>query len=385
MDQPEDRPAPAAEGRRPPRRAGPAVLRLFGIPVHVSPLWLIFAGLVIAVYGAQLDALRPGLGTVAGYALGGAFVLCLLGSVLVHELGHALAGRRLGVGVRSITLGLLVGHTELEREAPRPRVDALVALAGPAASLGLAVFAGGLALVLPDDAVAVRFATQVAVSNAIIAGFNALPGLPLDGGVVLQAAVWAASGDQHRARRIAGWAGRVLATSCVAAAVGLSTAAGLSLVGLLVAVVMAASIWRGASDAVALGRAGARWQRVDLSRLARPVLPVPSGTPLGEALRRAAEAGLPDAALVVVDAARRPCSVVHDAAAAAVPPERRAAVAVDDLARQVDAHPVGPAEACGGNLLWAVGVDPVGEYLVTAGEDVVGILRVADLDRVLQP
>lgn len=361
------------------RGRGLKVARIFGFPVYLSPSWLVFAVLVTLVYGEQAAGARG-----PGYLLGAGFVLGLLGSVLLHELGHALVSRRLGTGVRGITLELLGGYTELAREAPRPRVEALVSLAGPLASVGVAAVSGAAAYALPDGTPAARFAGQLALSNAVIAVFNLLPGLPLDGGRALQALLWAAGGDPHRARRVAGAAGQALAALCVAGGVALFGGGWLSLVGLLFTVLMAGSIWHGASVAVHHGRAGAWLHLLDVDRLARPVFRVPSGTALGEAMRRAAEAGLEHAALVVVDGDDRARGVVHEAAAAAVPPERWPWISVDTVARRVDPSRAVPAGARGGDVLRAVEADPVGEYLVTSGEDVVGILRVSDLERIAE-
>jgi Zn-dependent protease len=358
---------------------------VLGFPLYLSPSWLVLAALVTFAYGRQLTDSRPQISAGTAYALGAAFVFCLLGSVLLHELGHALASRRLGTGVRGITLELLGGYTEMERDARRPAVEAAVSLAGPVTSLALALAAGAAAWALPGGATVTLFVAQLAVSNGIIAVFNALPGLPLDGGRAMQAAVWALSGDPHVGRRIAGRCGQMLAVACVAAGATLYLFDLIEALGVVFAVLVAGSIWFGATGAVRLGRAGARLHLVEVDRLTRPIFRVPTGTPLGEAQRRAAVAGLSHAALGVVDATEELRAVVNDAAAAAVPDERRDWVAVDDVARSVDLRRAVPAGLRGGDVLRAVEADPVGEYLVTAGEDVVGILRVADLARVLEP
>jgi Zn-dependent protease len=384
MDQHEGRTRRPARRTR-ARRPGLLVGRPFGVPLYLSPSWFILAALITIVYGERVSAVDPDLPGGVGYALGGAFVLCLLGSVLLHELGHALASRRLGTGVRGITLELLGGYTEMERDPPRPAIEAAVSLAGPAASLVVALCTGAAAFALPAGTVAAGFLGQLAVSNAIIAVFNALPGMPLDGGRALLALVWWRTGDLHRGRRVAGRAGQVLAVLSVLAGAGLYLRGDLRPLGLVFAVVIAASVWIGGTAAVRLGRAGARLHLVDVDRLALPIFRVPTGTPLGEARRRAAGAGLSHAALGVVDADERLRAVVSEGAAAAVPAEQRDWVAVDTVARTVDASRALPAGLRGGDVLKAVEDDPVGEYLVTAGEDVVGVLRVADLARFLEP
>src|SRR4029453_9492947 len=117
-----------------------------------------------------------GLADPFGYAVGLGFVVCLLGSVLLHELGHALTARRFGIGGGGITLRLLGGWTEMDRDAPTPRVDALVSLAGPAVSLVLGGLATAATVALPDRTWLGQIAFQLAASNILVAVFNVLPG-----------------------------------------------------------------------------------------------------------------------------------------------------------------------------------------------------------------
>src|SRR6202008_3424263 len=100
------------------------------------------------------------------------------------------------------------GWTEMDRDEPTPRVDALVSLAGAAGSLVLGGMPPAAAVALPDRTAAGQIAFQLAASNVLVAVFNVLPGLPLDGGRALRAAVWALIGDRDRAPEGGGWAGR---------------------------------------------------------------------------------------------------------------------------------------------------------------------------------
>jgi Zn-dependent protease len=363
--------------------------RFLGFPVRLSPSWLVLAALVTVGYGIQADRARPGLSAAAAFALGAGFVLCLLVSVLLHELGHAIASRRLGTGVRGITLELLGGYTEMERDAPRPRVEATVSLAGPAVSFALAVATGVAAAAVPRGTPLAQFLAQVALSNAIIAVFNVLPGLPLDGGRALHALIWAVTGDRHRGRRVAGYTGLGLAFVVAVAAGGLWLVGWLLPIGAVFGLVVAWSIATGGASAVRLGRAGARLHLLAVDRLARPIFGVPAGTTVGEAYRMAASgrAGPVAGEVVfgVVDPDGRLWAVVPEGEDTTVPPERREVVALDTVARLVDAYRSVPAGLTGDDVLRAVEADPVGDYLVTSGEDVVGILRVADVARVLDP
>jgi Zn-dependent protease len=358
--------------------------RVLGIPLHLNPSMLILAVLVTVVYGGFVrDELR--LSPLAGYAVGFGFVLCLLGSVLLHELGHALTARRYGIGVRGITLELLGGFTEMDRDAPNPKVDVLVSLAGPAVSLVLGAVATGLTLVLPDGTLAGQLAFQLAVSNVVVAVFNVLPGLPLDGGRALRAGVWALTKDRHRGTEIAGWAGRGIAALCASVVVLLALRGVVTAFGTLFLVLVAFTVWQGAGQSIRLARISRRFPMIDLGRLARPLLPVPTGTPLAEAQRRGDADARHDPALGVADASGRLVALVDRTAADAVPPERRPWISVDAVSRTLDGLPCIPLGLTGEQVVRAVQANPGAQYLVTAGEDVVGVLHVADLAQLLEP
>ncbi|MDG4831154.1 site-2 protease family protein [Solwaraspora sp. WMMD1047] len=366
------------------RRPGIAVGRALGVPVHLNASMFLLAVLVTVMYGEfvrrQLD-----LSQLTAYLVGFGFVVCLLGSVLLHELGHALTARRYGIGVRGITLELLGGYTEMDRDAPNPRVDLLVSLAGPAVSLVLGLAAAVTTLLLPDRTLINQLAFQLAVSNLIVAVFNLLPGLPLDGGRALRATVWAISRDRHRGTEVAGWVGRVVAAGTAALVVLLTTAGLLQPIGLALMLLVAFTLWQGAGQSIRVARISRRFPMVDLARLARPVFPVPSGTPLAEAQRRGAAAGSQAATLGVADSSGRLVALVDRVAAEAVPVERRPWVAVDTVARGLGGVPRIALGLRGEQVLHAVQSNPGPQYLVTSGEDVVGVLHIADLAQVLEP
>jgi Zn-dependent protease len=357
--------------------------RVLGIPLHLNPSMLLLAVLVTVVYGGFVQS-QLALPPAVGYSIGFGFVVCLLGSVLLHELGHALTARRFGIGVRGITLELLGGYTEMDRDAPDPRVDALVSLAGPAVSLILGGLAGVAAYLLPDRTVLGQIAFQLAASNLLVAVFNALPGLPLDGGRALRALVWALLRDRNRATVVAGWAGRLVALATGVVVVLLYRLNLLTLFGLVFILLVVFTLWQGAGQSIRLARMTIRFPLVDLAALARPVLSVPSGTPLAEAQRQRA-AGPRDAALAVADSSGKLVALVDSYAAGKVPPDRRPWVAVDSVARNVAALPALRSDLTGEQVVRAVQAHPGERYLVVSGEDVVGVLDVTDLAAVLEP
>jgi Zn-dependent protease len=389
MDEYRSAPAPAPPAVRPqPRERGAGIPlgRLVGVPIYLAPSWLLLAALITLTYGQFLTSRRE-LPLSTGFAVGFGFVVCLLISVLLHELGHAITSRRSGIGVRGITLEMLGGYTEMEREAPRPGVELYVSLAGPVVSLALGLLAAGAAVLLPPGGIAETFAFQLALSNIVVAVFNALPGLPLDGGRALQAVVWKASGDANLGRRVAGWAGRFLAVATAVVVLLLRFWWHVldGYFGVVFTVLVAITMWVGAGQAIRHGKVAASLPPFSARELARPVVAVSATTPLAEADRIAAMSNQQHPVIAVVDGAGGLVGFVHGASARAVPAERRPWVPVGDVARRIDVQHVLVGDLRGTDLLQAIRDDPGGDYLVVSGEDVHGVLRGAELVSLVEP
>ena len=187
------------------------IARIAGIPVGISPLWLIIVALITWSLGAgYYPGQVHGIAPLASYALGLASALLLFASILAHEFGHALVARRRGVEIEEIDLWLLGGVARM-RGRPQSANDELsFALAGPAVTAVVAAAFAGLALLLPSSAPAalralVRYQAEV---NLLILGFNLVPAFPLDGGRVARALLWRRSGDIAQATDTAAGLGR---------------------------------------------------------------------------------------------------------------------------------------------------------------------------------
>lgn len=376
---------------RPPAAPRPGGLRLgrvLGIPVYLRWSWLLLATVVVVLYAEVLTATLPQLDQTGRYAFAVGFVLCLLLSVLLHEIGHALVARHYGIPVRAITLEVLGGYTEMETDSPHPRADLLVSIIGPIVSAVLGGAALGAFLVWPDGepggGVMRQLVFQLAVSNLLVAAFNALPGLPLDGGRAVRALVWRATGNRHTGTSVAGWFGRGLAVALVVAAAVLAGGIRTGLATPLLLLLLAGTMWQGASVAILQGRIFSRLPRLRVRELRRPVVAVPTGTPLAEAARRVAESSLPDPAVAVADSGGRLVALVHGPSAAAVPAERRPWVPIDSVARAIDPGVALSIELAGEEIIRAIRAHPAPDYLVVDGAQVVGVLRVADLDKALK-
>jgi Zn-dependent protease len=360
--------------------------RVLGVPVYLRYSWILLAIVVVILYAGIVDTMLPQLAPAGRYAFAVGFVLALLLSVLLHEIGHALVARHYGIPVRAIMLEVLGGYTEMENDSPHPRADLLVSSIGPIVSGVL----GGAALatyqVLPHGTVVSQLAFQLAWSNLIVAAFNALPGLPLDGGRALRALVWWASGNRDTATQVAGWVGRVLALGLFGTGLVLSwTATRVNIGTLVLLLLIAATMWQGASLAIVQGRIAARIPRLRVRELTRPIVTVPSGTPLAEAQRRVAASEWPDAAVAITESSGRVVAIVHEESATAVPADRRPWVPVDSVARSIGPGRVLALDLTGEDVMQAVRANPAPSYLVVSGAEVVGVLRTADLAMVLAP
>ena len=185
--------------------------RIAGIPVGISPWWLVIVALFTWSLGSSyFPSEVKGIAPLASYGLGLASVLLLFASILAHEFGHALVARRRGVEVEEIDLWLLGGVSRM-RGQPKTADDELAyAFAGPAVTAAIALVFGLAWLLLPSTAPrAVRaLIVYEGEVNAAIFLFNLIPAFPLDGGRILRAALWRHTGDIHRATETAARIGR---------------------------------------------------------------------------------------------------------------------------------------------------------------------------------
>ncbi|MFK8845645.1 site-2 protease family protein [Streptomyces sp. Ac-502] len=382
------RPAKGGQGRR----TGGGILmgRPFGVPVYVAPSWFVVAALITWVFGGQLERILPELGS-ARYLVSLFFAVAFYASVLVHELAHTVAALRFKLPVRRIQLQFFGGVSEIEKESETPGREFILAFVGPLLSLVLAgVFYGGMKVVEPGTVPGVLLAGLM-ISNLIVAVFNLLPGLPLDGGRMLRAVVWKLTGKPMTGTVAAAWVGRALAVSVLIGLPLLTHTGALgnaptdfggadSITDALLAAILAAIIWTGAGNSLRMARLRERLPALQARTLTRRAVPVEADTPLSEALRRANDAGA--RALVVVDRVGRPTAVVRETAIVGVPEHRRPWVAVSGLAQDLKDGMRVSAELAGEDLLDYLRATPATEYLVVeeTGE-IYGVLSTADVER----
>lgn len=202
-------------------KSGVSIGKIFGITIKIDWSWLFIFFLItwnLAIVFGQFHSewslqLRWGVALVAS--------ILFFASVLVHELAHSLVAKAQNVPVRSITLFLFGGVSNIQRHPPSPRAEFLITIVGPLSSfiLGfLFILASGTAQLTADPTTAIGNLGPVPTLlmwlgsiNIILAIFNLIPGFPLDGGRVLRSILWGLTDNLRRATRWASWVGQTIA------------------------------------------------------------------------------------------------------------------------------------------------------------------------------
>jgi Zn-dependent protease/predicted transcriptional regulator len=178
--------------------------RIAGVPIGLSWTWIPVFGLFVWSLAASVfPSTNPGLGSGTYVTMAVAAAILFFGSLLLHELGHALRARREGVEIVSITLWLLGGVARFRGRFPSAGAEFRIAIAGPLVTAGLAASFIALAVLTHLGAALDGVFAWLGYVNLLLLVFNLLPALPLDGGRILRSALWQARGDLSWATRIA--------------------------------------------------------------------------------------------------------------------------------------------------------------------------------------
>ncbi|MFH5822727.1 site-2 protease family protein [Georgenia sp. AZ-5] len=349
--------------------------RVGGTPVVLAPSWLLIAAVLMLIYFPTVRAWVPRAPTGTVVLTTVAFVVMLFVSVLVHEFAHGLTARRFGVHPREYVATFWGGHTSFTQELPTAGASAVVSAAGPAANAALAGLAWLATSLLELDITAWLVLAGAVFSNLLVAGFNLLPGLPLDGGRVLEALVWAVTGDRARGTVVAAWGGRVVVVAVAAWFLlePLTRGSRPSVTTLLWVAVLGSFVWSGAGrslEAAALQRSA---RDLDLRALAAPAVTLPAAAPLAEA-----DGAIAGGAAVVLQQDGLPVGLVDPAAAARVPWKQRPVTPLHAVARALRPEQV-VSQLAGPEALDAVArAQRHGPAVVlTAAGVVVGVAEVA--------
>ena len=361
---------------------GLLVGRPFGVPIYISASWLLFVAFITVQFAPSVAGAVPGIGA-GRFVVAAAFGVFLGVSVLAHEVAHCVVARRFGIPIERISLSFLAGHSTLAREPETPARSAAVAVAGPATNLVIGACAFLAFTRLPDGSIPLVLAAGLAWSNLLVGVYNLLPGLPLDGGQLLRAAVWRVTRNPRTGTIGAAWAGRVIAVGTAALGLYLvstrQTNAQLSAVW---AMLIGAMLWVSSTQVLRQQAIRDRLPGISARALSRSSISVLADLPLAEAVRRAQEAHAQG--IVIVDGEGRPTGVVREAAVTAMPAPRRPWVSAGSVARHVSTSELIDSSWSGEELLVRLQMAAASEYVVVdpAGA-IFGVLAAADVARAL--
>lgn len=371
-------------------RGGIKLGRPFGVPLVLAPSWFLFAALIVWFFAPQVQVRVPG---AASYLVASAYAVLLLVSVLLHEVAHALAAKSAGLRVTGIVLNVWGGHTSFHDTGVGPGRSLVIAVVGPVTNgvIALLAWQGGRVLAQQpgDPGVVGLLLGALTLTNLLLAVFNLLPGLPLDGGHALEAVVWKLRGDRLTGTVVAGWVGRGLAVAVLVLAVALPRLMGwrTSLTEVVWAGLVSALLWQGASSGLQYARQRRRVPSLSARTLQRPAIGVSARATVEEVVRSARAAidagatrgGGRDLEVVLVTDDGVPVAVVDTAALSAVPLERRTSLGAGATARALPPRAWLPADLAGEELLEAVTARP-GEHVVVDGAGrIQGLLTTGDV------
>ncbi|GIG37518.1 peptidase M50 [Cellulomonas pakistanensis] len=356
-----------------------------GTPVVLSPSSLLVVAVIALVFAPSVRYRAPGLGTGSTYVVALVVGLLLLLSVLVHELAHGLTARARGLQVREYALTLVGGHTAFHGRIT-PLTEGVVAVVGPVANLALAGVFWVVAQGVDPFGLPALVLFAAAYSNAFVGLFNLVPGLPLDGGMVLESIVWGATGDRRRGSLVAGWVGRVFAVGFAAWVILLPMLRGgrPDLWAVAWAAIVGAFLWSGASEAIKGARAGRAVDALHVGAVGTRAVGVPATAVLAEADAARGRAGADAVVLLAPDG--RPAAYVDPQAANAVAAADRARVPLTAVAVTLPAGAVVDADLRGPELVRAVAATAQFSPVVAAVRDgqVVALVRSADVAAALR-
>jgi Zn-dependent protease len=185
---------------------------LAGIPLRVHWNWFPIALVVALSFSVGYFPLRsPDWSRNVYWIVGFTTTSLFFASVLIHELAHALMATREGVKVNNITLFIFGGAAHLDNEPPSAGADFRIVIAGPLSSISLGFLfflSANASAGIPTLHEVCRYLSYM---NFMLAGFNLIPGFPLDGGRILRAILWKITGSMQKATRMAALGGYLVA------------------------------------------------------------------------------------------------------------------------------------------------------------------------------
>lgn len=345
---------------------------LLGVPVLLARSWFLIAAVITLLFAPTVQGIAPRLGAAA-YLVAFGYAILLFASVVVHEVAHAAAARAFGMPAKHIVINLWGGHTQFETDATSPGRSFVVAVVGPLSNAALAVLALPLMLTTTRGSLGFLMLYAFVFTNGLVAVFNLVPGLPLDGGRMLEAGIWKVTGDRNTGTVVAAWGGRLIAVALVLVLVVRPLLVGerFSLFTLVWAVLIGGLLWTSAGHALRAARIRRRAPSVTVRALARPAVEQPASVSIAEAMASVGAehpADLGNRPVLLLGPDGGLAGVLDAAAVSDVPAARRVDVPASAAGRALPAEAVVDARLGGEELLRVLGTLP-GEEWAVRGED----------------
>jgi Zn-dependent protease len=356
------------------KREGIPLGKIAGVPVYLAYSWFVIAAITVVFYGPVIIDRFPGIGNW-GYLAGLAVALLLAVSVLLHEIAHALSARAFGWPTEKIVLNLWGGHTQFENFTASPGRSVIVALAGPASNFVIAGIMWAVTSTGMLSGIPRMLADILMLANLVIGIFNVLPGMPLDGGRLVESAVWKATGSQDKGTIAAGWSGRIIVVALVIWFIVVPFLKGElpDPMYTVVTVLVCGFLWMSASSSIHHAKLRSRLYLVTAAGLADRAVGVPNSATVADVLA-IAPAGSP--AVVICGPDGKPQGVVDGPAVASVPFEAATTTPVTAVAHALAAGAYVPEWSKGQELIQYLAQLEGGEYAVVDHNGVVtGLLR----------
>lgn len=352
------------------------LMTILRVPVYGSAS--LYIGIVLIAYYWS-DAIKTENDSPSSLATRAiAFAVLLFTSIFLHELGHLVAVRMSGMKAREIHLHAFGGATHFDREGLTPGRNAFISAAGPAVNLflGVALFAVSWKFGIGFDRQWAYFVEGLAWANMVLAIYNILPGLPLDGGGVTQALVWKLTKSESRGVIFAVYAGRGVAGLVLLVPYAAEFYWGIksTSVDYIFAAVFASSLIIGGNEILRNQTTDNRLQTIDLASLAVRSVAVQRSLKIRDAINLARQQNA--GSILVVDENGTPFAIVVEEAAHAIPAARRADMDIVQVARRIDDTSILRLDMSGDEVAKIVDGTTDDSFLVVdADQLVVGVVK----------
>ena len=352
--------------------------RIGGVPVYLSSSWFIIAAVITVSVGIQLSR-SQWIPALNAYLMGFACAAVIAVAVLVHEVAHAMMARAFKWPDAHIVLTLMGGHTQFGSFKAKPGASLWVALSGPVSNFVLAGLGWLILQNLEPDIYSKLLLDFFVYANLLLGAFNALPGLPLDGGRLIESIVWKATGSQFKGTIASSWVGRVIAIGVVFYFVAYPYLRGeeIQIITAVVGLMVAMFMWQATTGLIAHSKMMLNLPSVIASDLMKPASAMLSQVTVADVYVRQNQRG---GEIILVDGKGMPVGVVDAQAIARVDRGRAAEVPALAVARALGQGAIVAEDSDGRALIDYLASVSSAEYAVINGQgQVVGLLHQRDI------